>query len=412
MTSPLEEVAALVHRESGIRLGTSQHSFLEAALGRIGPDHDPVAFLRRVSDPSRRTQLVARLIDEVSVKETSFLRDRQQLERMDWRLMLQNARTAGAERLRVWTTPCATGEEAYTLALLACEAFAPAEPPVTILATDISGDALADARAGLYRSRSVREVDPALRLRYFHERGERLVVGERLRSLVTFAGHNLTRDPFPPHGEAPFHLILCRNVLIYFDAGTVAQVVTSLERALAPRGTLVLGVADVLCRSASRLAATAVGGPPPPPRPLRRPLGRPPTPEQPPGAAAHAEAATATRSDEVLAQTSRLLAVDPFDAEAHFRRGLAQLESADPAAAVGSLRRALYADPAFGLAAFTLGGAHEALGEPAAARRAYAQALRTLQPHERHEQLLGQIDVEDIATAARARLQSLTGTAG
>ncbi len=403
MTSALDEVAFLIQRESGIRFAAAQHPFLQAALGRIGPDRDPAAFLRRASDPVNRTRLVARLIDEVTVKETSFLRDRPQLERIDWRLMLRGARAGGAERLRVWTAPCATGEEAYSLALLACEAFAPAEPPVTIFATDISGDALARARAGVYRSRAAREVEPALQRRYLHRSGEQLVVGERLRSLVTFAGHNLTRDPFPPHGEAPFHLILCRNVLIYFDSETVARVVSSLERALTPHGTLVLGAADVLSRSTSRLAATAAREPTPEPPPgaLRRPLGRPPEPPAEP-----------RPWDEVIAHTSRLLAEDPLNAEAHFHRGLAQLERGDPSEAVGSLRRALSIDSGFGLAAFTLGSAHEALGERSAARRAYERALNNLRPDERHQQLLGQIDLSHIAAAARDRLQSLSPTPG
>ena len=78
-----------------------------------------------------------------------------------------------------------------------------------------------------------------------------------------------------------------------------------------------------------------------------------------------------------------------------------------PPAAVGSLRRALFIESDFGLAAFKLGSAHEALGDPAAARRAYERALRTLDPHERHEPFLGQIDLADIATAARARLDVL-----
>ena len=176
MTTALDEVASLIQRESGIRFAAAQHPFLQAALGRIGPDRDPVAFLRRASDPSRRTKLVARLIDEVTVKETSFLRDRPQLERIHWRLMLRGARASGANHLRVWTVPCATGEEAYSLALLASEAFAPAEPPVTIFATDISGAALAHARAGVYRSRAARDVEPALQRRYFHRKGEELVV--------------------------------------------------------------------------------------------------------------------------------------------------------------------------------------------------------------------------------------------
>ena len=77
-----------------------------------------------------------------------------------------------------------------------------------------------------------------------------------------------------------------------------------------------------------------------------------------------------------------------------------------------SLRRALYAEPGFGLAAFKLGGAHEALGDVPAAVRAYRQALRALDPHERHEPFLEQIDLADVAAAARARLDVLAATAG
>jgi hypothetical protein len=74
---------------------------------------------------------------------------------------------------------------------------------------------------------------------------------------------------------------------------------------------------------------------------------------------------------------------------------------------VSSLRRALYLEPGFGLAAFMLGGAHEALRDPAAARRAYERALRALKPDERHEPFLAQIDLADVATAIRARLEGL-----
>jgi chemotaxis protein methyltransferase CheR len=400
VTVALNEVAALVHRESGIRIAARQYPFLRAALERMGAGAEPEAFLQRVSDPAQRRHLVARLIEEVTVKETSYLRDRAQLESIDWHQLLEHARARGHAQVRVWTAPCATGEEAYSLAMLACEAFAPASPPVTILATDISADALARARRGAYGARSAREVDETMRARYFREEAAGLVVGDRLRSLIVFAQHNLVSDPFPPLGEAPFDLILCRNVLIYFDAETVARVLASFDRALAHSGTLVLGAADVLCASASRLATG--GAPAPsanrpaaqPPRELRRPLGRLP-------------AADLRSPEDVIAHASRLIAEDPLDAAAHFERGLAELESGDPAGAVNSLRRALYADPHFGLAAFKLGGAYEALGDLAAARRSYEQALRTLEPHERHESVLGQIDLADVAGAARTRLDAL-----
>ena len=384
--SALHEISALVQRESGIRIAERQYPFLQAALERVGGG-DAEAFLRRASDAGARRQLLARLIEEVTVKETSYLRDREQLESIDWRQLLHRALARGASRARVWTAPCATGEEAYSLALLACEAFAPAPPPVSILATDISADALARARRGAYGARSARELDPALRERYFRQEAAGVVVGEQLRSLVSFAQHNLVRDPFPPLGAEPFDLILCRNVLIYFDAETVGRVLASFESALARGGTLVLGAADALCATASRSrepAAARLQRPSPPRRALRRPLGRPAAVEEP------------------------VTDAEALDAAGHFERGLAELERHDPAAAVGSLRRALYLEPRFGLAAFKLGRAYEALGDLPAARRSYQQALRTLAPDERHEPLLAQIDVGDVARAIRARLDVLS----
>ena len=100
-----------------------------------------------------------------------------------------------------------------------------------------------------------------------------------------------------------------------------------------------------------------------------------------------------------------LLADNPLDADAHFIDGLVTLGAGWPARAAAALRRALYADASFGLAAFTLGRAYDALGDTQAARRAYEQALRTLDPEDdRHDQMLQQIDIGDIAAACRARL--------
>ena len=88
-----------------------------------------------------------------------------------------------------------------------------------ILATDISSAALAASNLGRYRERSLRTVAPSLRNQYFEQDGDQLRVGERLRSIVTFAQHNLVTGTMPPLGETAFDLIICRNVLIYFDGG-------------------------------------------------------------------------------------------------------------------------------------------------------------------------------------------------
>jgi predicted Zn-dependent protease len=110
--------------------------------------------------------------------------------------------------------------------------------------------------------------------------------------------------------------------------------------------------------------------------------------------------------DRSVALAAALVSDDPLDADAQFLFGMVMLEAGEPARAVAALRRALYTDPGYALAAFTLGRAYDTLGDEPAAQRAYAQALRSINPDDqRHEPLLQQIDLADIAAACRARLK-------
>ena len=300
MTRPLQQVARLVHAESGIVLKENQYQALRGAVGRAVGESDPAAFLRSASDPVAGPKTVARLIDEVSVGETYFLRDRDQLETIDWPALRAHA---DGGTIRVWSAACSSGEEAYSLALLAAEAFLPAPPPVRILATDISGAALEAARRGRYGPRALREIDAVLRGRYFHEQGLEYAVTEPLQECVSFARHNLVRDPVPPLGEAPFDVIVCRNVLIYFDAETVKQVLDRLEQALRPGGVLVLGAADTLCRTKSSLSCLAETR-------VARNAGRRASPDRsagirPPQRAPHLRVAPASAWSPLCAQPTR-----------------------------------------------------------------------------------------------------------
>jgi chemotaxis protein methyltransferase CheR len=186
-------------------------------------------------------------------------------------------------------------------------------------------------------------------------------------------------------------------------------VIESLQRSLRPGGLLVLGAADALMRTAPRPAVPAapVAGAAQPGR-LGGPAGHPgrrPARSREQRLAAALDAADKSDRGDALAQVASLLADNPLDADAHFVRGLVTLEAGEPDQAVAALRRALYADPAFSLAAFTLGRAHDALGDGPAARRAYERVLRTINPEDhRHEMILQQVDIGDIAAACRARL--------
>jgi chemotaxis methyl-accepting protein methylase len=407
--NPLAGIAELVRRETGIVLPSGRAASILAAVDRAAPGLDPGAFVRAASDPDGGRRLVEQLIDEVTVRETAFIRDRGQLDAIGWHSLLRTACAAGPGTIRAWSAGCASGEEAYTLALLAAEAFAPARALVDVLGTDISAAALAAAAAGRYRKRAVASLEMPLRRRYLDRQDDgSYLVGARLRSMVRFRRHNLAREQIPPLGEGAFDLVLCRNVLIYFDAALVQQVTRSLERSLRPGGMLVLGAADALQRGCgplpsqgSRPAAPSLA----PGHGLRRPLGREPRVSRGRRLAAALDAAGAGDRDGALAQVASLLADDPLDADAHFIDGLIALAAGGARRAAAALRRALYADATFTLAAFALGRAYDLLGDVPAARRAYEQALRMFDPADNsHEQMLQQIDIGDIAAACRARL--------
>lgn len=432
-TNSLALVADLVEQESGVVIGKAQHSSLVSAIAHITPG---MTAGRLLADGCNGDTL-ERLIDEITVRETFFFRHRTELDTIDWHEALRSARAHGAAEVRVWVAGCASGEEAYTLAILACEAFGTATPPVRILATDIAPTGLAQARTGCYGARSVRTVDEAVRRRYFRTQKRTSCVSSSLRRLVEVRRHNLVRDSFPPTGSPPLDLIVCRNVLIYFDRSTVDRVLKSLEGALCPSGRLILGAADrisgQLRRStaaapgaAKRLRALPVVGKPTsggPGRPRASVLRAPPGAPGAPSGGGVAVAATRQARRERLSGALRAadrgeldvalqiagdaLAADPLDGEAYFVVGLAELASGHPRAAIGSLRRALYIDPASGLAAFKLARAHDSLGESGAAHRAYRQALRILELEIKGLPRAEARDLAEVTAACRARLRAL-----
>lgn len=398
MTSALGELAALIRTRSGLRLDQPHQSALRAGLGRAWPGEAAEQVLERALDHVDGHTVVARLIDEVTIKETSFLRDRRQLESIDWHALHGAACDAGSSEIRVWSAACATGEEAYSLGLLACEAFASTAPPITILATDISTSALATAAAGRYRPRAVQGVEEHLRTRYLRREGDHYLVIPALKALVEFAPHNLIADPFPPQGQLRFDLILCRNVLIYFDFATSTTVVEGLEQALRHAGRLMPGAADALC------VIGGLGSNVQPQRSRVRPRTnvprlamRPMAPDREPPAPIH---------------TPRTPNEDRMNPELHYLHGVAELESGNASAAVAALRRVLYLDPSYSLAAFALGRAHEVAGDVDAARRRYEQTLRMLGSHlDDAEWIGGSIDPATVANACHARLGVLAGVA-
>ncbi len=241
----------LIEREAGISFPPAKTTLLASRLGKrlreLGlPSF--FAYYRLVQrDPAERV----RMLDCVLTNETHFFREVAQLTLLaDLFLPRFRRWTARSGRaLRAWSAGCSTGEEPYSLAMLLMARLPPAERRrIDILATDLSSRALRHAEQGIYR----REKTATIPRSYFDafmadgagSRDGSVAVGPEARSAVHFRRMNLCGEELPPGPH--FDLILCRNVLIYFEPATRARVVRRLLSRLAPTGLLLLGHAETL----------------------------------------------------------------------------------------------------------------------------------------------------------------------
>mgnify|MGYP002713021460 CR=1 FL=1 len=189
----------------------------------------------------RNPEEMDQLFKDILISVTNFFRDKEAFEALRGALTEIVAHKAVGEELRIWVSGCATGEEAYSVAILLAEVMTEhkKECRVQIFATDIDTEAMAVARRGIYTGTAIEEMDEGLVRKYFVpiENGARFEVSRRLRDMVVFARQDLTRDP-------PFlrlDLISCRNVLIYFGSELQSRVLSIFHYALAPNGHLFLG---------------------------------------------------------------------------------------------------------------------------------------------------------------------------
>lgn len=187
-----------------------------------------------------------RLRDALTINVTRFFRNVETWDRLAAGF-LPELWTPGAP-LRAWSAGCASGEEAYSLGILAAELAEARRRPqelvrVAIDATDIDRESLARARAGRYRADALLETPAALRARYFEPDGDGYRVAESIRRRVRVRALDLSREP-PP--ERTYDLIVCRNVVIYFDRGVQERLFLAFAEAVRPGGVLVLGKVETL----------------------------------------------------------------------------------------------------------------------------------------------------------------------
>jgi chemotaxis protein methyltransferase CheR len=267
ITEPeLKLLQTLIYQECGMYFDERRAHFLQDRLHRrlkhCGLDSF-YSYYRLLTSREGKPELSS-LLENLTVNETSFFRNKPQLE-LFHKGLLEDLLKRKQERrdwsLRLWSAGCSNGQEPYTMAMLVCDALAyyylrnplpfempspkPLIPPpwkVEILASDINYSVLRTAQEGIYSEMNMEPVDYAYRLRYFDKVGDKYAVKKSLKELVHFDFHNLKTEFLPQRND----IIFCRNVMIYFDEAEQKRLIDKFYRCLNPEGYLLVGHAESL----------------------------------------------------------------------------------------------------------------------------------------------------------------------
>lgn len=260
--SDFDALRQVIYDHSGIWLADGKLVFLQVRLAdrlretRISTAREYYHFIKY--DP-RGADEILRLVDAVTVNETWFFREMGPLEA--WReAVLERLAESGA-RIRVWCAGCSNGAEPHTIAMMLSDSLSRAAlSRLEIIATDISQGSLETARAGIYDAHSLRNTDERWKQKYFEPLGDgRLSIKSEVRQYVHFGWSNLT-DPHLAARIGPVDLVICRNVIIYFDTRSRQAALANLHAALKNGGYLILGHSESLALTNSPFEVASMSG--------------------------------------------------------------------------------------------------------------------------------------------------------
>ena len=449
-------VADALRARTGLVFPSARQDEAETAIRRAmarSGSADPAEYAARFAENAVDQDA---LVEELTVGETYFFRDPAHFDFIRREVLPSISRgPAGGAGIRAWSAGCASGEEAYSLAILFEEEGLSA---AHILATDISRRSIEKARAGVYGSWSLRSVKTELIERYFrHARGQ-YSLDSRFKSRVRLERLNLALDQYPSlaAGACGMHLILCRNVLIYFDRATIRAVSARLAAALTPGGWLITGPSDPLpgdlpgCEAVVTSAGVFYRRVPagearpaprrmPPPQIMEEPAAAwtaheapLPSSEEPARTAPAIQAAAPAPEDpatieavgirtlagrgripEACVAAAAAVARRPLSLELHLLHALLLLDLGRIPEAANAARKAAYLDRDFEVVQFALGMILGRLGDRRGAASAYARVISLCdrRPADEEVPLSDGERAGRLAEAARAQVAALAEAA-
>lgn len=234
----------IIYDEAGIKLGDVKKILMQSRLMkrlrelRIGSFSEYYDYLLENYDEEK-----INFINLITTNKTDFFRENDHFEFMR-KVILPELEEKKESQIRIWSAGCSTGEEPYTIAMVAREYFGTkSTPEILILATDIDTQVLQKARAGIYGGDHLAAVEPQYMKNYFvKETGENeglYRVKDSLKEIVYFRRLNLLQDEYPM--KKKFDVIFCRNVIIYFDRETQKKLFNKYYSYLKDDGYLLIG---------------------------------------------------------------------------------------------------------------------------------------------------------------------------
>jgi chemotaxis protein methyltransferase CheR len=250
----LQRFCDFLQRRTGMLFGESKRYYIDRRVAEriaaIGARSFAEYFPRLQSDNAE----IERLINSFTVNETYFYREEHQLRCLGNSLLTPIVKGRGpGDLVRIWSVPCSTGEEPYSIAIWLLENWGMVDVyHIEIIGSDIDTRVLSEARSGLYGERAVARLPKDVLGRYFEqvENGQWRLI-EDLRESVTFTNVNLV-DARSMAAQGRFDVIFCRNVLIYFDEKSRLEAVHNMYESLNPGGFICLGHSESMARITDR----------------------------------------------------------------------------------------------------------------------------------------------------------------
>ncbi len=248
-------IADLVYKRFGINLTEKKKALVKGRLHTLLKTKGFTSFrdyFEYVTNDKSGKALLS-LIDRISTNHSYFFRESDHFDTLINVMIpqfLNKSTSQEKQELRIWSAGCATGEETYTLAMVLYNYFLQLDYRVDIgiLGTDISVSALNNAITGVYKKNQLKNIPLMFRKFFKKKTEEEFIVDERIKKLILFKRLNLIQENYPFKGK--FHVIFCRNVMIYFDRKTKIELINRFYRYLHKGGYLVIGHSESLGREA------------------------------------------------------------------------------------------------------------------------------------------------------------------